>query len=145
MFKNNIQIEVCKALLNESRVCGTWINENEYAVTIDGVKLYVFNAKEIVFDTSKISQMDKIADIIKDAENDIEIIPTNCIEIYHGIMLRKYEAPATNLVVYIDANNIKPFADAKLYANAPTHRIIAKNHFGVTIGVIMPVAKRDEE
>lgn len=138
MFKNDLQIEVCKALLKESRVAGGYINENEFAVTIDGFKLYVFAAKEIIFDTTKISPFDATK-IINKTENDIALKPTANFKYNRGAMLREYEADGTNLVVYIDNKQAKPFEGCTFYGHSPTDRILAKDVFGRIVGVIMPV------
>lgn len=138
MFKNDLQIEVCKALLKESRVSGGYINENEFAVTIDGFKLFVFNTKEIIFDINKIPPFNA-AEILKETENDIAIIPTSNYKSSRGILCREYIADGTNLAVYLDLKQIKLFEGCTFYANSPQNRVIAKDVFERTIGVVMPV------
>ena len=138
MFKNNIQLEVCKALLKDSRVAGGRVNENEFAVTVDGTKLYVFSNNEIIFDTTKVSPLN-VEKILEQHENDIEIIPTNNYVSNKGKLYREYNAPETDLFVYIANDEIKPFEGATLYANSPLARVLVKDHFSRIIGVVMPI------
>lgn len=57
MNKKQIQIEVCKALLDvNGRCCGGFISENEFAVTTDGFKAYVFHKDECIFDIEKVKK-----------------------------------------------------------------------------------------
>ena len=138
MYKEKIQLEVCKAILNGKRVVRMDINENETAVTIDGVKLFVFFNNEIVFDKSKIPAA-SFANVLKVDEKDVEITETNRMLYQNRKTLREYKNEEAGLSVYLDKGNAEAFKGCKFYAYAQTGRVLVKDDFGNVNGVVMPV------
>lgn len=143
MSLKQIQLEVCKALLNGSRVNGGAVNENEFAVTIDGCKMFVFSNKEIIFDTSKVTPLN-VEKILIENENDVEIVATKNYKETRGMLCREYQSQDGKFSVYIDGRQIKEFTNCLFYGNSPISRVIAKDHYGRICGVVMPVKMNEK-
>lgn len=138
MYREKIQLEVCKAIISGKRVAKFTINGNETAVTIDGQKLFVFFNAEIVFDKSKIPEVD-FTNILKENEKDVEITETNRMLYQYRKTLREFKNEEAGLFVYLDKGNAEAFKGCKFYAYAPTGRVLVKDDFGNVNGVVMPV------
>lgn len=143
MVKDKLQLEVCKALIKGNRVSGVWVNDNEFAVTPDGYKLFVFTKKEIVFDTDKCVRSN-IGQMLNEHEKDVPIKPTNRMVAQDKVVLKEYENEKFGIKVYINEKYAKLFEDCYFYANAPISRVLIKDYHGANVGVVMPVRKRDE-
>lgn len=143
MNKEKIQLEVCKAMLNpEARVYGFDINENEFAVTTDGYKCFVFSNSEIIFDKNKIVYRDFSA-IFKDNEKDVVLERTKKMYKINGKTIIEYKCGEKS--VFADAQQAKEFSDFNLYTNNSLNRVIAKDYFGKIVGIFMPMRVTENE
>lgn len=142
MNRKEIQIAVCKALLDSSKHCaGVFINEDDFAITTDGFTAFVFDKKECVFDISKIKIMEALKPIFQELETDVELKKANCMFCFRGKTLEKYTGE--NLVVYVDSKVAKPFKGYRFFASSNTKRILVKDQFDRLLGIFLPV-KFDE-
>lgn len=143
MTSEQRQIEVCKAFLlcgNELHGCN--ISENEYAVSPDGIKVFVFANNEIFLYKSRIKES-KFQNLFADNENDTLLTCTKELIEYDG-KKTAYKFTGLPQPIYIDKKTVKMFTDCKLYAYNATSRIIARDNFGRAVGLLMPVRVKDE-
>lgn len=137
MNKKQMQISVCRALLDiDKRCCGGFLNENEFAVTTDGVTAYVFFKDECIFDIEKVKKVDFTKFFAED-ENDKEMKSTNELFMQHGKMLEKYITETAE--IYVDTDVAKNFKGFRYFASNAQSRILVKNDFGMVVGLFLPV------
>lgn len=148
MKRKQLQIEVCKALLDSTnrRSYCCKLNENEIAVTTTGFDVFIFDIDEVVFDTSRIKQHDILSQVCAEHEKDIKISKTKELFVRgNGNILEKYKGE--NLVVYVDREISKKFSGSGIdfFAHSPHERILVKDMFGRKIGAFLPVKVVDEK
>lgn len=145
MNRNQLQLEVCKALLDplKRRCGGAFINEDEFAVTTDGFTAFVFHKSECVFDISKVRINEGVKKAFERHEADIEIKKTKHLFYGDNKVIEKYTGE--NLVVYVDAKVAKTFEGygCRFFASSSTSRILVKDSFDRLLGLFLPV-KFDE-
>ncbi len=142
MNRKQLQLAVCRALLNPSRHCaGAFINEDEFAITTDGFSAFVFAKNECIFDVAKVQNFDGIKQIFKDSEADVEIKKTKHLFYSGNTVIEKYTGE--NLVVYADAKVAKIFEGYRFFASSSAGRILVKDSFDHLLGLFLPV-KFDE-
>ena len=136
--RKQIQLAVCKALLDKDRRCsGAFINDNEFAVTVDGHCAYVFDKRECIFDISQIRELESIKTAFVDNEKDAEIRETKELFIVGGKMVEKYEND--DVILYAYADVVKQFKGFHFYAFASTGRVLVKDDFGRAVGLFLPM------
>lgn len=136
MNKKQIQISVCKALLDcNSRCCGDFINKNDFAVTVDGIAAYVFSASECVFDIAKIRKV-AFTNFLAENENDKEMKQTNEFFVVDNRVIEKYVTETAE--IYARADVTKQFKGFRFFASDCKSRIIVKDDFGRLVGMFMP-------
>lgn len=150
MNRNKYQLEVCKAMLDKNmRLSGWWISNDEYAVSVDGYRAFVFDRQDIVFDTSKI--VDRIGNRYKQlldlSDDDVPLRITYNIRrnSRKGAYMIKLEAEDGGFDVWASNTAIQDVEQYRLYAAGPTGRILAVDAMGRAIGVVMPVRVPDKE
>lgn len=137
MNRKQIQLEVCKGMLDQNRRCGgVVLNENEYAVTTNGFSAFVFFKSEVIFDIEKIHLLPVLKLLFADDEKDVELKRTKEFKEYGGKLVEKYVGE--NLEMFADVAISKQFKHCKLFANSPNDRIIAKDELGRIVGLYMP-------
>ena len=142
MNRNQLQLEVCKALLNPLKRCaGAFINEDEFAITTDGFTAFVIPKNECIFDITKVKNFDGIKQVCEDKETDVEIKKTKQLFYGENRIIEKYIGE--NLVVYADSKVGKIFGGYRFYASSREGRILVKDSFNRLIGLFFPV-KYDE-
>lgn len=144
MNRKQLQLAVCKELLNESRYCaGTSINEDEFAITTDGCTCFVFAKTECVFNPVKVKNYDGLKQFFEGTETDVEIKKTNQLFFSEGRVIQKYAGE--NLVVYIDEKVAKPFEGYRYFASSSKGRVLVKDNFDRLIGLFLPVKYSESE
>ena len=137
MNKKQIQIEVCKALLDvNGRCCGGFISENEFAVTTDGFKAYVFHKDECIFDIEKVKKME-FKNLFASDEKDEEMKLTNKLFKVGERTVEKYETENTEIYVYADVS--KHFKGFHFYGASSQTRILVKDDFERLVGLFLPM------
>lgn len=140
MNRKQLQIEVCKALLDvNSRVIASELNENEIAVTTTGHDAFVFDIKEVIFDVSKIRKTETLKNALADHDKDELVKPTGEMFKQHGEVIEKLKGE--NIEIYVKSTIMKKFNGYQFTANAPLGRILAKDEFGRLIGCFLPIRK----
>lgn len=149
MKRRQLQIEVCKALLdstNNRRCYCSRLNEKEIAITTTGFDAFIFNVDECVFDISRITEHKALSTVCEEHEKDIKISKTTEMFVsLGGKIIEKYKGE--NLVVYVDSALSKKFngSGAEFFAHSPRERILVKDMFGRKIGAFLPLNIRDEK
>lgn len=144
MNRNQLQIEICKALLSPLKRCAAaFINEDEIAITTDGFTAFVFTKKEFIFDISKVKFSETVKEAFDNHEADVEIKKTNSAFYSNGKIVEKYTGE--NLVVYVDAKVAKIFKDYRFYASSSVSRILVKDSFDHIIGLFLPLKFNEGE
>ena len=139
MNKKQFQLDICKALLDGKKtVSGGRISDTEYAITANGYDCVVLSEKEIIFDVSKIRQID-MTQIFSEAENGKELAPTGKLFNESGYLM--IELSAGGLLVYVNSVIYNKYKGNKMITRAPLGPIIVKDGFDRLIGVIMPMRK----
>lgn len=137
MNRKQIQLAVCKGLLDQNRRCGgVSLNENEYAVTTDGYSAFVFFKSEVIFDIEKVHLMPALKTFFDDNEKDVEMKRTKEFKEYAGKLLEKYVGE--NLEMFADVAIANQFKQCTLFASSPSNRILAKDELGRIVGLYMP-------
>lgn len=142
MNRKNLQLDVCRQLLNPNNRCSSFmINENEIAITTTGYDVFIFDVAECIFDISKIRQAEVVAKVCEDNEQDVCIKRTDELFKCGDMLLEKYEAEGTNLVVYVNSAYSKKFSHSGVvfFAHSPLNRILVKDAMGRKIGAFLPV------
>lgn len=142
MNRRKIQLGLCRALLDSLELYGAQINEDEYAVANRHIG-YVFDCKEFVLDTGKIEYSDKIADIFKDREDDVELERTDRLRDCKKAIAVEFDAGG--FAVYANLDFVNTFKGCQFYAYSPTGRVLVKDGFGKTIGLFMPMIIPDKK
>ena len=143
MNKKQLQLAVCKALVNASRCTGAFINEDEFAVTTDGFTAFVFAKNECVFDISKVKISEGVKKAFEGQEADVEIKKTKYLFYGDNRVVEKYTGE--NLVVYADAKVAKIFEGYRFYASSSTGRVLVKDEFDRLLGLFLPVRFDESE
>lgn len=142
MNRKQIQLAVCKELLNPSTRCtGVFINEDEFAITTDGITAFVFYKNECVFDISKVKISGHLKPFFSELETDVEIKKTGHLFYSRKTVVSKYTSG--NFEVYVDTKVEKPFEGYRFFASEKIGRILVKDDFNRLIGVFLPM-KFDE-
>lgn len=142
MNKKQIQIEVCKALLDfNRRCCGGYLNEEEFAVTTDGFSAFVFHKNECIFDIEKIRKMD-FKNLFSDNEEDEEMKPTNELFKVDNRTVEKYKTETNEIYVFADVS--KPFKGFHFFTASSQSRILVKDDFGRLVGLFLPMKFSDK-
>lgn len=145
MNREQIQLAVCKELLNPSRRCaGVFINDDEFAITTNGFTGFVFSKNECVFDISKVRISESLKPFFVELETDVEIKKTGHL-FYRGSkqVLAKYTGG--NLEVYIDTKVEKTFEGYHFFASSNLGRVLAKDNFNRIVGLFLPVRFNESE
>ena len=149
MNRNKYQLEVCKAMLDKNRMLsGWWISNDEYAISVDGYRAFVFDRQDIVFDTAKI--VDRIGNRYKQlfdlSDKDVPLRITCEIRRIskQGIYKIKLEADNGSFEMWARNTAIQDVEQYRLYAAGHTGRILAVDAMGRAIGVVMPVRVPDK-
>ena len=144
MNRKQIQLNVCKELLNPSRTCaGVFINEEEFAITTDGFTAYVFDIRDCVFDISKVPCKDKLKLHFEEKKTDVEILKTGLMFSEKGKLIEKYKG--VDFAVYVDSKVAKPFEGYHFFASSEKGRILVKDDFGRLLGLFLPVSFKGSE
>lgn len=137
MNKKQIQIEVCKALLDfNKRCCGGFISETEFAVTTDGFTAYVFHKDECIFDIEKIRK-EEFKTFFAPDEKDEEMSLTSCLFNLNNRMVEKYKTKNNEIYVFADVS--KSFKGFHFFAASSKTRILVKDDFGRLVGLFLPI------
>ena len=145
MNKKQIQMQICKALIDaDRRLCKAKINDDEVMITTDGFSAFVLFEKECVFDLSKIPEKDGIAKYMQTDETDEEVFVTNKKFVSaNDVVVGKLKGE--NHTVYANEKFIKVFGRYHLFANKSNSRIVAKNEFGMAVGMFCPMRFNEDE
>lgn len=144
MNKKKLMLNVCKSMLDgNKRLYGCFINPSEFAVTTTGHNLYIFNAKECVFDIAKIHTSDELCKVCNDDEKDEQITKTKKVYECRGKTLDEYKGE--NFTLYADRAVTSIFKDYSFFANGATSRVLVKDCFGRLVGVFLPVLMTEKE
>ncbi len=142
MNRKQMQIEVCKALLDfNKRCCGGFISENEFAVTTDGFKVYVFHKDECIFDIEKVRKFE-LKNLFAPDEKDEEMKLTNRFFKVGERIVEKYETE--NAEIYVFADVSKQFKGFHFYGASSQKRILVKDDFGRLVGLFLPMKFNEE-
>lgn len=140
MNRKQLQIEVCKALLDpNSRLAICEIDKNEFAVTTTGYDAFVFYEDEIVFDKSKIRKVEFLKEVFADSDKDEIVKPTGEMFKDHSKTLEKLAGE--NVETFVDVSIMKKFSGFRFMTDSPINRILVKDHFGRLVGCFLPVRK----
>lgn len=138
MNRKQLQLEVCKALLDKSRrLYGAEINEREFAVTTTGYDAFVFDKTECIFNPDLIGRLDSLSGIFKEHDDDVIITETGKMFFDSSRTFKEYRQE--DLFVYVDVKFANKFKGLNFYAHHPLERILVKDQFGRKIGVFLPV------
>jgi hypothetical protein len=145
MNRNQLQIEVCKALLNPcAHIAMAEINEEEVAITTNGITCYVFWKKECVFDLTKIRVYEALKEYFPDNENDVEIKTTGKIfRSSSGDFIEKFAGDG--FVVYVNTKHTKQFSGSHYYTDGALNRILVKDQYGRLMGLFLPMKYEEKE
>jgi hypothetical protein len=146
MNRKQLQLEVCKALLDSNKRCyGAAINEKEFAVTTTGYDVFIFDVNECIFDISKIRTSDVLAKVCEDNEKDECIRKTGHLFADHGKIIEKYENE--KIIVYVNSEFSKKFfqSGVDFFANSSEGRILVKDQLGRKIGAFLPMRFDEKE
>ena len=101
MNRKQMQLEVCKALLDSSkRLYGTEINEREFAVTTTGFDAFIFDKAECIFDPGQIKRLDSLSGIFEEHNDDVRITETGKMFCDSSKTYKEYKGE--NLTIYVD-------------------------------------------
>ena len=140
MNRKQLQLSVCKALLDRNkRCCGTFINDEEFAFTFDGFSAFVFHKDECIFDVSKVRKFETLKMLLQGDEKDIEIKPTKEMFLVNNRVIEKYASDDATLEVFVYADISKFFKEFHFYAYTPHERILVKDDFGRLVGLFLPM------
>lgn len=146
MNRKQMQLEVCKALLDSSkRLYGKEINEREFVVTTTGYDAFIFDKAECIFNPVLIERHDGLSELCKEHDDDVIITETG--KMFFGRSRTYKEFRRDNLFVYVDVKFANKFKGLNFYAHHPLERILVKDHFGRKIGLFLPVkfnGRKDE-
>ena len=143
MNKKQIQMQIFKALIDSNqRLCKAKINDDEVMITTDGFCAFVLFEKECVFDLNKIPEQSGIANFIKTDDTDEEVFITNKRFVQKDVILVKMQGKT--FTVYANEKFIKMFGEYHLFANKDNSRIVAKNDFGMAVGMFCPMRFNEE-
>lgn len=140
MNRKQLQIEVCKALLDpNSRVAICEINKHEFAVTTTGYDAFVFYENEIIFDKSKIRRGDFLKKAFADSDKDEIVKPTG--EMFRERSGTLERLAGENIETFVDISLMKKFSGFQFMTDSSTNRILVKDDFGKLVGCLLPVRK----
>lgn len=144
MNRKQIQLKVCKELLDPSRNCaGVFINEEEFAITTDGFTAYVFDIRDCIFDISKVPCKNNLKSYFDEKKTDVEILKTGLMFSKKGQLVEKYKSE--NFAVYIDSKIAKPYEGYHFFASSEKGRILVKDDFGRLLGLFLPLNFKESE
>lgn len=132
-----LQMTVCKALIEGKRCSGCFINENEFAVTVDGFTANCFPVTSCVFDIAKVALFETLKPLFEDNDKDVELKQSKKLFYSNGEILEKYVGE--NLEVYVRQNIAKTYKGFRFFANSPLGRVLVKDEFGRAVGLFLPV------
>lgn len=139
MNRKQLQLDVCKALLDGNKKChGFALSESEYAVTTDGYTCFVFYENERIFDITKIADFTGLKKLFEDDENDVEIKSTGKLYVSGSGDITEQFA-GENLVLYARSDVARKFKGYIMFAKSPLERIIVKDGVGRLVGLFLPV------
>lgn len=141
---NKYQLEICKAMLDrKNRVRGCLLNENDYAVTFDGYRCFVFGKDQVVFDISKIEALDfgKIfegqGDVLLHITEDLRRMP-------NGQYAVKLEPENKEFYVWVNNEYLKGMESYNLLGCSPLERILIFDLIGNLVGAVLPIDMQRE-
>ena len=145
MNRKQIQLNICKELLNPSSRCaGVFINEDEFAITTNGFTGYIFPKNECVFDISKIRISKQLKPHFVELETDVEIKKTNYLyKTRQNKVIEKYVGK--DFEVYVDTKLAKPFEGYRFFCSSSKGRILVKDNFDRSLGIFLPVRFDESE
>lgn len=145
MNRKQLQIEVCKGMLNpDKNLAYAEVDCENVAITTDGASCYVFSKRECIFDITKIRLVESLANFFTDNENDVEIKSTGKLSrSSNGYFVEKFAGNGFN--VYVDTKYIKLFAGNRYYTNGARNRILVKDQLGRLIGLFLPIRHEESE
>ena len=132
-----LQMTVCKALIEGKRCGGCFINEREFAVTVDGFTAHCFSVVSCVFDIGKVEPFETLKPLFEDNDKDVELKQSKRLFYSNGDLLEKYVGES--LEVYIRQDIAKTYKGFRFYANSPLGRVLVKDEVGRTVGLFLPV------
>ncbi len=142
MNRKQLQIEVCKALLDvNSRIAASELNENEIAVTTTGFDAVVFDKDEIIFDVSKIKKIETLKGVLAEHEKDEPVKPTG--EMFKDSNRTIERLEGENIITFADVSIMKKFDGFQYTANSARGRILVKDEFGRLVGCFLPTTQRE--
>lgn len=142
MNRKQIQIEVCKALLDTNKRCsGCFINETEFAVTTDGFSAYVLHKSECIFDIERVKTAN-FKPLFEPNEKDEELQTTKKLFVLGDKTVKKFKTE--NADIYVDMKILKPFEGFHFYGFSSVGRVIVKDDFGRLVGLFLPVRFSEE-
>lgn len=144
MNRKQIQLEVCKAMLDTNRrLCKATLEDNGVMITTDGYQAFIFNEKECIFDLSKIPERSGISSSIKDDESDEELRITNKRFIVNDKTVA--ELKSDSYTVYANVKLLNNFKGYHLYTNKDKTRVVVKDDFGIIVGMFCVMRFREGE
>lgn len=136
---NKYQLEICKAMLDHnSRVRGCLLSDNDYAVTFDGYRCFVFGKDQVVFDIGKIETLSfqKIFERKKD-------LPLRITRDFYFTKDRHYavklEAENGEFHVWVRSEYLKGMDRYRLLGCSPVDRVLVLDGMDNLIGAILPI------
>ena len=144
MNRNKYQLEVCKAMLSKDPgVGGAWLSDDEFAVSVDGVRAFVFDRKDIIFDANKIQREfpDSVKVQFSRSGKDMPLLITNKIrrEPKLGAYLIQLESADGSFATWARNTYIQDVDQFHLYASGPIDRILVVDAMGRTVGLVLTV------
>lgn len=136
---NKYQLEICKAMLDrKNRVRGCMLNDNDYAVTFDGYRCFVFGKSQVVFDIGKIEPLDfqKLFERRKDLPLRITRDFYFTQDGHHAV---KLEAENGEFHVWLRSEYLKGMDMYRLLGCSPTERVLVLDMLDNLIGAILPI------
>ena len=139
MTNKQIQMEICKAMLNANkRTLIADISDGVVAVTVDGFIAYALVKDKCVFDTSKIARVGKnLKDLFEINDEDKILKATPYTIDYHGYIAKKLECE--NFNIYVKEDLYHKISNFNLYSYGKLKRILAIDDFGFPVAVVMPI------
>lgn len=145
--RNKYQLLVCKKMLDTNgMVRGCFLDDDYYAVSVDGFTCVIVDAKNAVFDISKIRTSVTLKEVCARSKDDVEVYPTDEMRNpEHGRYLLKLASKDGKMHAWIANAIYKEFSGYRYYAHDPRSRVLIEDGCGVPVGVMMPTRVKEDK
>ena len=138
--RSKFQLDIVRAMLSKnSRLRRFRVNENDYAISIDGYYCVVLSKRDAVFDMDKIEEVLVNDSLFAMQESDERVKVTNKLRDTRYGFIKALESDK-QLCVWIRNDLLAKFKGCNFYAKSPTGRVLVMDELGGRlVGIVAPV------